>query len=56
MTSPMEIADTFMKFSKLIPSDGYLVGYGDDVRVKDIISKSQLSLSQVLQGHPYNLF
>ena len=34
-----EIADTFLKFSKLIPQDGYLVGYGDDFRVKEILSK-----------------
>lgn len=35
-----EIADTFMNFSKLIPNDGYLVGYGDDERVKEILSKA----------------
>jgi len=34
-----EIADTFLEFSKLIPSDGYLVGYSDDFRVKEILSK-----------------
>ncbi len=34
-----EIADTFLKFSKLIPLDGYLVGYSDDFRVKEILSK-----------------
>ena len=34
-----EIADTFLKFSKLIPKDGYLVGYADDFRVKEILSK-----------------
>lgn len=34
-----EIADTFLNFSKLIPEDGYLVGYSDDFRVKDILSK-----------------
>ena len=34
-----EIADTFLKFSKLIPNDGYLVGYSDDFRVKEILSK-----------------
>lgn len=34
-----EISETFEKFSKLIPSDGYLVGYGEDPRVKDIINK-----------------
>lgn len=36
-----EIADTFLEFSQLIPMDGYLVGYGDDFRVKDILSKAQ---------------
>lgn len=35
-----EIADTFLQFSKLIPSDGYLVGYADDFRVKEILSKA----------------
>ena len=35
-----EIADTFFKFSKLIPEDGYLVGYSDDFRVKEILSKA----------------
>lgn len=35
-----EIADTFLKFSKLIPDDGYLVGYCDDFRVKEILSKA----------------
>jgi UDP-N-acetylmuramate--alanine ligase len=35
-----EIADTFLEFSKLIPSDGYLVGYCDDFRVKEILSKA----------------
>ena len=35
-----EIADTFLKFSKLIPEDGYLVGYADDFRVKEILSKA----------------
>jgi len=34
-----EIADTFLKFSRLIPQDGYLVGYADDFRVKEILSK-----------------
>lgn len=33
-----EIADTFLEFSKLIPKDGYLVGYFDDPRVKEILS------------------
>lgn len=36
-----EIADTFFKFSKLIPNDGYLIGCGDDFRVKEILSKAQ---------------
>ncbi|MDO5518139.1 MAG: UDP-N-acetylmuramate--L-alanine ligase [Clostridium sp.] len=35
-----DIADTFEKFSKIIPNDGYLVGYGDDERVKNIINKA----------------
>jgi UDP-N-acetylmuramate--alanine ligase len=35
-----EIAATFLKFSKLIPEDGYLVGYADDFRVKEILSKA----------------
>lgn len=35
-----EIADTFLKFSKLIPNDGYLVGCIDDFRVKEILSKA----------------
>ena len=35
-----EIADTFLKFSKLIPEDGYLIGYGDDFRVKEVLSKA----------------
>ena len=34
-----EIADTFLEFSNLIPKDGFLVGYGDDFRVKEILSK-----------------
>lgn len=36
-----EISDTFMAFSKLIPKDGYLVGYGDDERVKEILSNAE---------------
>ena len=36
-----DIADTFEKFSKIIPDDGYLVGYGDDERVKNIIDKAE---------------
>lgn len=35
-----DIADTFEKFSNIIPNDGYLVGYGDDERVKNIIKKA----------------
>jgi UDP-N-acetylmuramate--alanine ligase len=36
-----EIAETFEKFSNLIPDDGYLVGYGEDPRVKEIINKAK---------------
>ncbi|SFC67307.1 UDP-N-acetylmuramate--L-alanine ligase [Clostridium uliginosum] len=36
-----DIADTFLQFSKLIPTDGYLVGYNGDSRVKDVISKAK---------------
>ncbi|WP_297425732.1 UDP-N-acetylmuramate--L-alanine ligase [Clostridium sp.] len=35
-----EIADTFLQFSKLIPDDGYLIGFNDDTRVKEILSKA----------------
>ncbi|OOM82064.1 UDP-N-acetylmuramate--L-alanine ligase [Clostridium puniceum] len=35
-----DIADTFLQFSKLIPKDGYLIGYEDDFRVKKILSKA----------------
>jgi len=35
-----EIADTFLQFSKLIPDDGYLVGYCDDFRVKEVLLKA----------------
>lgn len=35
-----DIADTFSQFSKLIPSDGYLIGYEGDFRVKEILSKA----------------
>ncbi|MGL4109622.1 UDP-N-acetylmuramate--L-alanine ligase [Clostridium sp. LP20] len=34
------IAETFEKFSHLIPEDGYLVGYGGDERVNEILSKA----------------
>lgn len=36
-----DIAATFEKFSKLIPDDGYLVGYGEDKRVKKIIDNAK---------------
>jgi UDP-N-acetylmuramate--alanine ligase len=39
-----EIADTFLQFSKLIPSDGYLIGYYDDFRVKDILAKANCNI------------
>lgn len=35
-----EIADTFSQFSRLVPSDGYLVGYAGDFRVKGILAKA----------------
>jgi len=35
-----EIADTFLQFSRLIPEDGYLVGYADDQRVNEILSET----------------
>ncbi len=35
-----DIADTFSQFSRLVPSDGYLVGYAGDFRVKDILEKA----------------
>ena len=35
-----DITDTFSKFSKLIPQDGWLVGYGDDQRVKGILASA----------------
>lgn len=31
------ITETFEKFSNLIPEDGYLIGYGGDARVKNIL-------------------
>ena len=34
------IAETFEKFSHLIPKDGYLIGYGGDHRVKAILDKA----------------
>ena len=33
------IAETFEKFSHLIPKDGYLIGYGGDKRVQSILDK-----------------
>ncbi|NME82337.1 UDP-N-acetylmuramate--L-alanine ligase [Clostridium sp. SM-530-WT-3G] len=36
-----DIADTFEKFSKIIPNNGYLVGCGDDERVKKILDKAE---------------
>ncbi len=36
-----DIASAFEKFSKLIPKDGYLVGYVEDKRVKEIIDKAE---------------
>ena len=35
------IAETFEKFSHLIPKDGYLIGYGGDERVKAILDKAE---------------
>jgi UDP-N-acetylmuramate--alanine ligase len=35
-----EIYDTFLKFSKLIPSDGALIGWGEDKRVLDVINQA----------------
>ncbi|MBD7910955.1 UDP-N-acetylmuramate--L-alanine ligase [Clostridium cibarium] len=34
------ITETFEKFSHLIPENGYLIGYGGDERVKNILSKA----------------
>ncbi|MBE6048717.1 MAG: UDP-N-acetylmuramate--L-alanine ligase [Clostridium sp.] len=31
------IYETFKKFSKLVPKNGYLIGYGGDIRVKEIL-------------------
>lgn len=36
-----EIQETFLSFSTLIPNDGYLVGYGDDIRVRQILSEAK---------------
>lgn len=36
-----EIQDTFLSFSKLIPDNGYLIGYANDNRVKEVLSKAQ---------------
>lgn len=35
-----DIKNTFEKFSKLIPKDGYLIGYAGDPRVCEILSKA----------------
>lgn len=35
------IAETFEKFSHLIPEDGYLIGYGEDARVTEILNKAK---------------
>ena len=35
-----DIANTFKKFSTLIPKDGYLIGYGGDSRVKEILNSA----------------
>lgn len=34
------ITETFTKFSKLIPKDGYLIGFGGDTRVKKILDSA----------------
>lgn len=34
-----EIEDTFIKFAKLIPQDGYLIGCYEDGRVRNVLSK-----------------
>ncbi len=34
------ITSTFKEFSKLIPKDGYLIGYADDARVMDILKEA----------------
>lgn len=39
-----EIEDTFLKFSTLIPKDGYLVGYANDPRVKNILKKAECNV------------
>ena len=38
------IQETFEKFSHLIPKDGYLIGYADDCRVKEILDKSDCNI------------
>ena len=38
------IQETFGKFSKLVPKDGYLIGYVDDSRVKEILDKSDCNV------------
>lgn len=34
------INETFEKFSRLVPKDGYLIGYGGDTRVKKVLEKA----------------
>lgn len=43
-----EIEDTFFDFTKLIPSDGLLIGCADDERVKNVSKKA--TCSKVLYG------
>lgn len=38
------IKDTFEEFSKLVPQDGYLIGYAEDERVQDILSKATCNI------------
>lgn len=35
------IKDTFQQFADIIPEDGYIVGYADDERVKDILNNAK---------------
>lgn len=35
------IEETFVKFAKLIPEDGYLIGYGGDSRVAKVLSEAK---------------
>lgn len=38
------IQKAFEKFSKLIPKDGYLISYGDDSRVREILDKAECNI------------